>query len=216
MLAFCISLAAAAFAVVAAVGTSPAAAAAVEIEVLDLPDDFDLSHPALDIEHQIKMMKALGNRYVPSQLLDNLPIKNFHIHTPAGGFPNPPLVGPSPGGKAAAAAAAAGSAADTAAAAIPASCGPHYICQNLDPPGAANALAVANSLSALKLWCCQTKKLCTSMYGVGNAAAAICSVPKRCVRCSRVGSDLKELIQRCETGDAVAGYVSYGPSVHAM
>lgn len=211
MLAFYISLVVAAF--VGTAGTSPAA---VEIEVLDLPDDFDLSHPALDIEHQIKIMKALGNKYVPSQLLDNFPIKKIHIHTPARGFPNPPLAGPSPGGKAAVAAADAGAAADTAAAAIPASCGPHYICQHLDPPRAANALAVANSLSALKLWCCQTKEACTSMYGVGNAAAAICTVPKRCVRCSRVGSDLKELIQRCETGDVVAGYVSYGPSVHAV
>ncbi|KAF8253119.1 hypothetical protein K440DRAFT_657642 [Wilcoxina mikolae CBS 423.85] len=146
---------------------------AFEVEVMELPEGFDMKHPALDIQHQVELRKSNPKAALP-QFPKGLPIKKVQL--PA------------------------------SAAAAPA----EYHCASKQQAFVWNAQMVANALKSLSdQWCCQINfdKACTPMYAVGNAAAAICSPPKRCVRCIYVGTTLLKLISLCKQGNQVSGQV---------
>jgi hypothetical protein len=143
------------------------------MEVLELPEGFDLSHPALNIQHQIDLLKSNAKIALP-QLPEGLPIKKVQLPASAAAAPT------------------------------------EYHCASKHQAFVWNAQSVAAGLKALSnQWCCQINlnKQCTPMYQIGNAAAAICCPPKRCVKCSYVGTTLEKLVNLCKKGNLVAGQV---------
>jgi hypothetical protein len=152
----------------------------VELSVLQLPADFDMSHPALDIKSQLDLLEN-----DPSASLPQLPasiqalakkISIRDVNAMGGAIIHCAFGSAQPNYKD-------GLIIGEKLKALTSS----WCCQTkvgISPP-------------------------CTPMQASGNAAVAICSPPKRCVPCSYVGQTVKNHVTACKKGDTSGGFSSY-------
>jgi hypothetical protein len=148
-----------------------------ELLILDLPADFDLSNPALDIQSQLAMLEADPSASLPQlpdsikALAKRLPAHEASsdgatiIHCDFGGKQPDWIDGINLGNKLK-------------------GLGGSWCCQvkaNVAPP-------------------------CTAMLSSGSAATAICSPPKRCVPCNYVGHTILNHVLACKKGNTAGGF----------